>query len=347
MHSSEPKISQVIILAFFILFLLLKKKSSTLNKHQLSILIIFSLLAISTYFNLFQFHAGNRYIHTSDFYHYYIGTKYFNELGYFGLYNATVVADIEDDREGYNPDAKVRYLKDHSLSVCRSYLFEHNEEVKKNFSEERWAEFKKDISAFRNIDIEVWRKADYLNDHGYNGTPLTTFILGGVANLSIDISIAMKIFPGLDIIMLACLIIALIVATSPNSAFLFLFFFAINPFNQFAFIGGSFLRYSYYYALVLGLFFFNKNKPIISSFFFSISFLFQIFPVLFVVPVFLKHAISSNRISLIKKNMSFYSGLAVSTILILGLTSSFETRMDENAWYHFFQRITRYHGEGL
>ena len=44
--------------------------------------------------NFLLFH-GERYVHPTDFYHYYMGAKYQAELGYTRLYECTVVADLE------------------------------------------------------------------------------------------------------------------------------------------------------------------------------------------------------------------------------------------------------------
>ena len=43
--------------------------------------------------NFFQFHYS-QYFHPSDLYHYYVGAKYFPELGYTKLYECTAAADI-------------------------------------------------------------------------------------------------------------------------------------------------------------------------------------------------------------------------------------------------------------
>ena len=38
-------------------------------------------------------------LHFHEFFHYYLGSKYFNEVGYLGLYDCTALGDLEIARE--------------------------------------------------------------------------------------------------------------------------------------------------------------------------------------------------------------------------------------------------------
>ena len=127
--------------------------------------------------------TGAIFIHYFDVYHYFLGTKYFPELGYDGLYEATVLADFEDDREGFQGRAKVRDLRTGFRKVTRNQLLEGSPRIRARFeSPERWQEFKDDLAFFRTPSPAFWRTGTIQRDHGYNGTPFTTAILGTLGN---------------------------------------------------------------------------------------------------------------------------------------------------------------------
>ena len=66
------------------------------------------LLAAACWWNLFQFNYPI-FGHPSETYHYYIGSKYFRELGYTRLYRCTAVADAE---AGWRKRVESRYVRD-------------------------------------------------------------------------------------------------------------------------------------------------------------------------------------------------------------------------------------------
>jgi len=93
-------------------------------------------------------------------YHYYVGAKYFSEVGYFDLYECTVTEAIPR-RDLYTYDYRI------DEPDCQSY-----------FTLERYDQFQQDIQ-----DSGFYPQA--LIDKGYNGTPTWTAIFGTLANWNI------------------------------------------------------------------------------------------------------------------------------------------------------------------
>ena len=91
-------------------------------------------------------------------YHYYIGSKYFAEVGYFDLYECTV-GDATPRRDLRTYDYRI------DSPDCQSV-----------FSYPRYINFRRDIAS-----SGFYEQA--LIDKGYNGTPVRTAIFGGLANL--------------------------------------------------------------------------------------------------------------------------------------------------------------------
>ena len=52
-------------------------------------------LAAIAYLNFFSFHGERTFVHYHDVAHYYLGSKYFRELGYANLYTAMLRAEAE------------------------------------------------------------------------------------------------------------------------------------------------------------------------------------------------------------------------------------------------------------
>ena len=56
-------------------------------------------LTVAAFFTYFDFFNPNvryeKYYHRHEFYHYYLGSKYFKEIGYTDLYECTAVAEVE------------------------------------------------------------------------------------------------------------------------------------------------------------------------------------------------------------------------------------------------------------
>lgn len=143
-----------------------------------ALLAAMALLSIATFYNFGhpQFYdvskGGPSYVHTWDMRVYFPAAKYFHELGYDGVYLASVEAYAEDELGGSLEPIKHAQLRD-----LQSYEIKTVEEaapeiraVRDRFSTQRWAELKKDMSYFWNsMGREAYMGS--LRDHGANATP--------------------------------------------------------------------------------------------------------------------------------------------------------------------------------
>jgi len=79
-------------------------KNTRAYKINTFFLIVTALLSVFAYTNFGDFHDygifGHHTYHYSEMYHYFIGGKYYQELGYQNLYNCTYVAFQELAQEG-------------------------------------------------------------------------------------------------------------------------------------------------------------------------------------------------------------------------------------------------------
>src|SRR5262249_41814757 len=112
-----------------------------LRRLRDGLLIAFAVIAYTGYYNWGNFHFYER-IHWHEFFHYYIGSKYFPEVGYTGIYEAACVAEMED---GFRHRVETREIRDLTKNelVSATYVLRDPERFKKGFAHpftpERWA----------------------------------------------------------------------------------------------------------------------------------------------------------------------------------------------------------------
>ena len=332
---------RIVLLGLFVGHLSLRGRNSFLAKHNRHALLIFAAVSLLAHVNFLEFHSDGEHVHDREFYHYYVGSKYFAELGYTQLYEATVVANREDDPEGYNPRGGVRDLTNKLKSVGNRNIIGRAARIKQRFSPERWQEFKRDIAVFRSYNKALWRTSLFLSDHGYNGTPVTTAILGSLANHHPGSSASfVNVMAAMDLVLI--LVLALLIARllSFEIALSFLFLWCVNPFNDYGFIGGSYLRYSYLNALALGIVCMRAGFQKWSGALLAASALLRVFPVLFYIAILAHDLLNPRRRDLLKKRARFHAAFVLTAIGLLGATSLIDTPSARNPWVLFAESIS-------
>jgi hypothetical protein len=155
------------LLAFPLLFLVYPRLRAR-GRRRLSIGLI--VVAGLAWFQFGRFISGTP-LHYWDMFHYFMGSKYFPETGYFELYRCGAKAE----REAGN-DAEIDKTPIRNLETNDQYPGEwsRTEEGKcrARFSAERWASFRADIQAFHGV-FAGHKVPDAFSDHGFNGTPPT------------------------------------------------------------------------------------------------------------------------------------------------------------------------------
>lgn len=111
-----------------------------------------------------------RALHTWNVYHYVIGSKYFDELGYLDLYPATILADAEGQRRLVTVPG-IRDLSTYDLIPYREGLRRARASgVKQRFSAARWREFQADVGTLvASQPPRFW--IGPLGDRGFNPSP--------------------------------------------------------------------------------------------------------------------------------------------------------------------------------
>jgi hypothetical protein len=302
--------------------------------------------ALLTPMQLAPFRSDISIVHWSEFYHYLLATRYQRELGYAGLYDATAIADHEDDPEHWDGTLEIRSLSTYEL-VPRSEVLARAEAVKAPFSAARWAAFKSDIAVFREALGATWRTSRFQQDHGYNGTPLTTLLLGTVSRLpGIGTRAFVMAAAWADtFLMIASALGVGWLAGAFEGAFL-LFVWAVNPFNDFQTIGGAFLRYPHFVALLVMAFAWNRGRPRLAGGALAVASALRVYPAFMVVGLAAQAVLSPRRREILPRVARALAAFAVVLLVVILLTSFQPAPDGGNPWVCYLGKL-RLHAHQL
>jgi hypothetical protein len=233
-------------------------------------------LAALTYFNFGFFHFGN-YIHGWDVFHYYLGAKYSQELGYERLYQCVAVADAEEPALLARVEArKITNLRTNELETTRDILT-HPQRCTSHFSAARWSELRHDVAWFRDRETPQ-RWDDMSADHGYNATPVWTLAGSLLANTGPASDRQILLLTLLDpLYFLALLAVAGWAFGWRGLAVALLVFATFFP-CRFFWTGGAFLRWDWLFYTVAAVACLRRQRPLLGGVAFGYAALLRIFP---------------------------------------------------------------------
>ncbi len=231
--------------------------------------------------------------HPSDTYHYYVGSKYFPELGYQRLYLCTAVADVN---AGLREQVEGRYLRNLESNeiVTTAGAIEHPETCTAHFSPARWAAFQRDITWFRNRVVpRRWQAMQV--DHGYNATPVWTALGGWLANHVPATNGGILALRLIDPLLLAGMWIAVTLAFGWRAACVAALFWGTNYPAQYGWTGGSFLRQGWLVGTVASLCAIRKGRPALAGALLAVAIALRIFPIFVAAALAVKAVVAMFR----------------------------------------------------
>jgi len=239
-------------------------------------IVVSAILLSSAVFHNLGTIRGGTFVHYGEMFHYYLGSKYFKEVGYYELYNAVIAADTEQD----NALAGIPFFTDLRTyrNIQRETVLGDAGRVKSLFSEERWNAFKDDVSFFKTAT--GMPRAPGLRvlvmDHGYNASPASTFVLGILTN-AIPVT-QLWLLAALDVLLVAAMIGLVFRTFGFEMGALFSIYFYVNVLNDYDYISGSLLRYDWLLYIVAAVCLLKKGRYASSSFFLTLSAMMRVFP---------------------------------------------------------------------
>ncbi len=256
------------------------------SASRFSLLVATALFALLNYCHFFAFHGQRSFVHLHDVAHYFLGSKYFGELRYDGLYTAMVRAEAELYRNQFRA-SEARDLVTYQL-VHTGSLLAASERVKGRFSPARWHEFQQDVKYFRER-LEPDHYALLLRDHGFNATPFWALVGGTLAHAvgqANDRSLLLLSL--LDPLLLLGLFVAIGWVFGAPTALFAVIYFSLAFGATFGWTGGAFFRYGWLFGVVLSVSCIKRQRPVWAGAFLAWATLLRIFPAAFAVPLLLR-----------------------------------------------------------
>jgi hypothetical protein len=267
-------------------------------------------LAMAAYYNLGAFHGGGL-LHMWELFHYGLGSKYFPELGYDGLYAGSAIAQLK------TMDHPVQtYLRDlRSNEVVKSkVLAPHMLEIFRRFSRERWVEFVADhaavSAAIRNNGVRM--------DHGYNPTPTWTFVARLFDRWRPFTGPTLHFLALLDQVLLALMWVVLFRTYGSRIGCLAMTVFGLSFASRFLWNGGALLRFDWLVATVLGVCWLKRERHGWAGAALAYAAMVRVFPALFVFGLGVRALGGLTRREDGSWARRFAAGFAVSAILCFG-----------------------------
>ena len=275
-------------------------------------------LSAVTYLNFFSFHGEQTWVHSHDVAHYYLGSKYFRELGYGGLYTAMLRAEAEVYADHFRT-IEARDLKSGEIVHIRT-LLQASGPVKAAFTPGRWEDFRRDVSFFRETLGPQY--ATLFEDHGFNPTPVWAVVGGGLANL-LPAGSARGIFllTLIDPLLIAGAFAAVFWAFGLETALLAVIYYCVIFGAGFGWTGGAFLRFLWFVGVVAGFAALQRGRHATSGALFAVATVLRIFPAFFVAALFFKAAGDALMNGGVERAYRrFFASFLATAALLVGLT---------------------------
>ncbi|HKQ62780.1 MAG TPA: hypothetical protein VJS92_15925 [Candidatus Polarisedimenticolaceae bacterium] len=318
------------------------RRSRAAQPILLGALVALGLLAALVYNNFFNYHYGG-YANTYEFFHYYMGSKYAHEVGYFNLYNATLVADAASGR-GYRPaDGTLTDLATHQFRSVDETLA-RAADYRALFSEARWREFVGDVVFFRSrLGAASWNRL--LHDKGYNASPVWTMVGGTLSRLVPTgrgggiLALAL-----LDVLLLLVALVAIGRAFGRWPAGLTVVLLGASYLTAHVHLKGAFLRTDFVVCLVLAACLLKRGWPASAGALVGYSTLTRLFPAVFAFGLAAKllWELRARARSTAGPRWRFFAGFALGACGLVGASLAYHG--GTTVWFDFARKMALHRG---
>ncbi|MBI1945562.1 MAG: hypothetical protein HYS27_07690 [Deltaproteobacteria bacterium] len=279
-----------------------------------------------------------RYFNGYEHFHYYLGTKYARELGYTGLYVATVGALDENAADRGRPPIKIDRARDLDTGrhVSPERLRRGIPDVKERFTDERWQEFRED-AAYMAERASWGGMVKALDDKGYNASPAWTLVSGALSNATSTSTGSVAWLPWIDVLLWLVAFTALGLTFGGRVVAVVLVVLGTQLVTDHAHLKFAFLRVDWIACLLVALAAQKKGRPTLAGALVGYAAMMRIFPAVFAYGVGVK------LVSELVRKRKVDRG---SVLFLLGMTASMAVLFVASAavyglpyWQEFLDKI--------
>jgi hypothetical protein len=277
--------------------------------------------------------AGLKRLHTWDLFHYYIGTKYFDELRYTGLYDCAVLVDQESADPRLVPSDAVRNLQTNGF-VSVATLVGGNLPCRTRFTAERWGVFSQDIVWFRTALGDRWKEV--FHDHGFNPSPVWIAVAKLLLPTTAVSEAVLHTIAMWDTLILVLLWGVLYFSFNIEAVAVAAVFWGTNSLGNGTWTGGAFLRHDWLLAVGVALACMRWQLPVASGIATAYASCLRIFPALLAIGV----AIGARRErASLQELKSYFFGLVLGGASLI--TCSFFS-VGTSSWNEFRENTVKH-----
>jgi len=310
-----------------------------------AVLAVLGATAIFGWWNFGRANFSAGLIHYHEFFHYFLGSKYFPELGYTGLYDCVAAADVQ---AGYPDRVATRWIRDLKTNELMGgeRRFAAANECRARFDAPRWALFMRDVDWFRRqFDRDKW--AAIAGDHGYNATPVwnaTGYVLSNMGPAGHQRILLLAL---LDPLLLLIMWAVVWWAFGWETAAVAAIWWGANYPARYTYIGGAFLRQDWMVLAVIAICLVRRGRLRAAGFALTWSTLLRIFPGFIVLGLLGKIAadsIAARRLKLSRDHWRFAQGAVLAFLLLLpySVTVGVRSPPDVSIWSAFAQNSRKH-----
>jgi len=305
------------------------------------LLTLVAVAAVLAWPNFGRFH-GRSGIHHWEQLHYFLGSKYFPEVRYDGLYVATIAAERELGL-GHPLQPHVRDLRTNEVVPTRG-VDDHAREVKARFEPQRWRAFVDDVRYFLTANsydyIEKIRK-----DHGYNPTPTWTFTARLFSRWVAAGDDSLAALAWIDPLLLAAMFWMVFRTYGSRIGCLALIVFGVGYPWRFDWVGGAFLRQDWLAAVGIGVCLIRRERFLIAGGLLAYAAMVRVFPAGFLLGpavVALRELAARRPVGWAWKLLGGFA-LGIALCLVAGGLVG----VGPQAWPQFMHNLEKHHGTWL
>ncbi|MCZ6463883.1 MAG: hypothetical protein O7A09_06055 [Proteobacteria bacterium] len=280
------------------------------------VLVALALASLTSYYGSELFARDPRKMHLKELYHYYIGGKYFAELGYGGIYECTLAVAAQQRFWWAAGLPHVRDLHTMQLRPTAEVAVRGVRVCPDRFSSERWQEFTRDIEWFDTY-MGPYRWGRALGDHGFNPSPVWTFLATPLARFTAPESL--WLLARIDILLVLASLGAVGWAFGLEALCLFAVAWGTGFLWDSRWIGYAFLREIWFAAAVIGVCCLRRGWDAVAGGVLALAALTRVFPAVFLAGYAL-HALREARRprALSPRARRFAAGAIAATVVLIG-----------------------------
>jgi hypothetical protein len=265
--------------------------------------------------------------HLYDAYHYLGGPKYYRELSYTDLYRCTIQAEPGLFRDS----SKVRDLATGERVALPDY--DLGPSCAESLGPERWQEFRHDLRVFTQGRTYEALLPSAVRDNGYNGTPSLSALGYAVANAAPLERESLHVFTLIDVWAVCAALFVITRAFGWRLGCVFALAVFTCPIDRQLIIGGSFLRYAWFVALLFGIAALRRERYWRAGAWLAAATMLNLHPAVFILGVLLKMTQSLVRTRRLQRKYIDFCLAGVLTASALGVVGMMPR--GRQAWVEF------------